>query len=1427
VRSHAKASSVGSVWIAAAFALALSFAFLLISVAPASAAVGHSVLRTFSTGPNTDPRAIATDSTGNVYVVEVGASRIDKFAASGSRASFSGSASYIGESSLTGTSLGPLDIANWNDVGIAVDRTGAQSDGTIYVAFADNTPGGNLLRFDPTGVFRARAYQQFDYYCGAAIDQTTGAVYRTNQGVAVRFPTPSSGFTSDGTLNVGGCAIAADSAGAVYMGSSPVRKFDASQFGAASPVSSAELPVAASALAVDPDSGDVLANDGGRIVVFDAAGAQQGAAFGDLSNSRGVTTDPDGNVLATDSAGGVFVYGPNEVQLPIATTGGSNNVTTDSAEVEGSVDPDGAGNITACEIRFGEDSGYADGSAPCTPGGPISSPSAVNATLTGLVSGTTYHYRVFVTNANGTQMASSEQTFTTLNAIEGVTAEGATAVQKDSATLTGSYTGDGQEAHYFFEWGATTAYGHTTPVPPGAVAGNGSGTQNVAPVQISGLRGSTIYHYRLVVSDPDGISRSQDASFTTPAAVSNLTADVPTAATETSADLRASFDGDGTYATSYYFEWGPTPSYGNVAPVPPGNTVPAGNGRIDVPPVTIAGLEGGSTYHFRVVASNAAGTSTSADTVFKTAEAPVIGNVGSRDVTAVAAELVAEINPRYGQTSYQFEWGPTATYGNSTPVPAGDAGSAGANVPVSAPVEGLTPGVTYHFRLVATNQYGTTPSPDQTFGFYPPACPNAQLRQETRSNDLPDCRAYELVTPNFAQGALIVPSTGPNTGLATSPARLSYSTTFGTFPESSGEPTNLGADLFVSTRTDSGWAQRYIGLPGSKTLYMGGPPKTAQVLPQLTWGPTDYQLGTQASPQMDRIIDYDQGWPYGGTPGGSQRGNPSNAPYVWNSTTGSLLGRWPSNLSSVSGGEDFAGIPQASTDFSHFVFNSNVVFAANGEASEQKILCCSGLPGPPPASSVYDNDLGAGTVALASVKKDGTPFKGHVWDVSDDGTHILMAEEAVWPPKSGFPEIAGPLYLRVSDAPATTYEIAPGRHISYIGSTAAGSTVYLTSSEQLTPDDTDSSRDLYVWRQSEPNSLTRVSAGSGGAGNSDSCTPTGGWTTKCDVGIAGGFWIEEGPPTTFSNGAKPPTENDNFIAAKTGDIYFVSPELLAGAKGEADEVNLYLFRAGTVRFVGTLNPGSCNCAKGALSRMQVTPDGSHMALVTPAHLTGYDSGAHAEMYTYDPQGGRTRCVSCRPDGLPPVSDVEGSLNGLYLTNDGRVFFSTKDPLVPRDTNEGEDVYEYAEGKAQLISTGTGTEPEVILGIGFTEPGLVSVSANGTDVYFSTYSNLVTQDHNGGDIKIYDARTGGGFPAEIAEPNCAAADECHGPSSNAPTLPPDRTSANLGAPRNAKAHKAKKKHHKAKKHKARKHKKKRAGKPTRKTDNAKQGGKHHG
>ena len=227
-----------------------------------------------------------------------------------------------------------------------------------------------------------------------------------------------------------------------------------------------------------------------------------------------------------------------------------------------------------------------------------------------------------------------------------------------------------------------------------------------------------------------------------------------------------------------------------------------------------------------------------------------------------------------------------------------------------------------------------------------------------------------------------------------------------------------------------------------------------------------------------------------------------------------------------------------------------------------------------------------------------------------------------------------------------------------------------------------------------------------------------------------------------------------------------------------------------------------------MGRLQVTPDGRFAAFVTTSRITAYDNRGFAEMYRYDAETEKVQCVSCRPDGSAPHDDVLGSEGGRFLADDGRVFFDTTEPLEPRDTNAGingvsgkpvgSDVYEFVDGRPQLISSGTRTDE---VGGAGSSPGLYGVSADGVDVYFGTTDTLVGQDRNGEQLKFYDARTNGGFSFVPPPAPCASADECHGPPTVPPAPLPGGTGARLGASGNARrAHK--RKHHKRKHHKSR-------------------------
>jgi hypothetical protein len=286
------------------------------------------------------------------------------------------------------------------------------------------------------------------------------------------------------------------------------------------------------------------------------------------------------------------------------------------------------------------------------------------------------------------------------------------------------------------------------------------------------------------------------------------------------------------------------------------------------------------------------------------------------------------------------------------------------------------------------------------------------------------------------------------------------------------------------------------------------------------------------------------------------------------------------------------------------------------------------------------------------------------------------------------------------------------------------------------------------------------------------------------------------------------------MASEAGDIYFYTPEQLDGSRGILGKQNLYVLRGdGTVHFVATFEPSSVP------TRMNVSPDGSHMAMLSEAKLTSYDNAGLAQMYTYDAETRAIQCVSCPPSGDAATDDAEASQNGIFMTADGRTFFATKQALVDRDANGIKDVYEFVAGRPQLISTGTGeVESEGFKG----EIGLVGVSLDGTDAFFSTHETLVPEDENGSYLKFYDARTSGGFAVVKQPAPCAAADECHGGESAPPAQPVIGTGAQLGGSGNAQPvhRKVKRKRCKGKKTSA-----KRCGKKRHRSGGGRQGGGH--
>jgi phosphodiesterase/alkaline phosphatase D-like protein len=191
---------------------------------------------------------------------------------------------------------------------------------------------------------------------------------------------------------------------------------------------------------------------------------------------------------------------------PAATTGSSSNLAQSSATVAGTVNPNGTD--TSYHFDYGTSTSYGS-STPATGAGAGTADVPVTANLTGLSSGTTYHYRVVAVSSAGTTNG-ADQTFTTTTPPT-VTVGEPTRVTQTSAGLNGSVNPEGQATTYYYRYGTTNAYGLQT-----SPASAGSGKSPVAVhVTLHGLTSNATYHYQLVATNAGGTTFGPDQTVTT------------------------------------------------------------------------------------------------------------------------------------------------------------------------------------------------------------------------------------------------------------------------------------------------------------------------------------------------------------------------------------------------------------------------------------------------------------------------------------------------------------------------------------------------------------------------------------------------------------------------------------------------------------------------------------------------------------------------------------------------------------------------------------------------------------------------------------------------------------------------------------------------------------------------------------------------
>jgi DNA-binding beta-propeller fold protein YncE len=825
-------------------------------------------------------------------------------------------------------------------------------------------------------------------------------------------------------------------------------------------------------------------------------------------------------------------------------------------------------------------------------------------------------------------------------------------------------------------------------------------------------------------------------------------------------------------------------------------------------PTEASCLKPETTYYFRAIATNPDGEAIGEKAEFTTLPPLEINAVWSSDVGTDTARLHAEVNPLGIHAGAYFEYiAEGADYQEhgfehaiSVPDPAHplDFGSGEAPKAGVSQIYPLEPGTTYHYRLVAEDGY--FPALTSVIGTFttlalPGAgeegCPNQAFRAGP-SAALPDCRAYEMVTPLDKNNGDVI-TRGNHVGY---PTYLDQSSTEGAgFTYSSyrafGEPEGAPfTNQYLAARHErgqagEGWQTAAIDPPRGKQFRLEFESTYKAFSADLSNG----WFLQESEPTLDPCA-----------PAGFDdlyRRDGSGALQALNCTA----------VEHVEPLEFLPEIQGFSADGSRSVFRANA--ALTPEASKAK------TPAGLPIYQVYES-TGAGQLRLISTLPDGSPsgadssagtsssranspagffnfnrFGSLTNAVSEDGTRVF------WSASKGGED--GPIYLR-TNADKAQSKIEAGQCTQ-----AAARACTIAVSETV-------SKEPAYFQAANPQgtkALFTISAGP----------------------LQGNLY-------EFDSEAQPPASQliaegvQAHILGASADlsrIYYAST--VASAQQQAEgalegKPNVYLAKDGTSRFIATLtsgsgatdvrNPfGSPNHGTPIYRTARVSADGESLAFMSNSkqlseQSAGYDntdaqSGEpDAEVYLYDAGAGEgkgaLRCVSCNPSGARPsggretpggnadekfsvaarVPTFENQLyQPRYLSDDGkRVFFDSYEGLVLTDTNGKQDVYEWEAGgsgscsseRRSYVPASQGCLSLLSSGQSPADSEFLDADPSGANAFFTTAEGLVPQDY--GLVDLYDARIDGGFPQPPATPPVCEGEACQSP----PEAPNDPTPA---------------------------------------------------
>jgi hypothetical protein len=871
----------------------------------------------------------------------------------------------------------------------------------------------------------------------------------------------------------------------------------------------------------------------------------------------------------------------------------------------------------------------------------------------------------------------------------------------------------------------------------------------------------------------------------------------------------------------------------------------AAEGTSGQPVTQTAGeLTGNTTYHVRLVAHSTAGTSISSEEMFTTLTGPPdISQTAATDISATEATLHATIHPE-GQPSatYRFEYGPTTSYGTSVPYGEGTIGSTPTQA--SEHITGLTPATTYHFRVTASNGIGApTATADQTFTTYTSSqpssgCPNEQVRKESDVNpatgvpfstQLPECRAYEMVSPPLKNGAPISSGYVTGTGSAVSVLGPEGSTVLirstGIWPGAEQSANNelwetdaVEGVQYRVTRGASGWGFK-PEIPSASQLREVRSfilPNAADMSPNGIWlgagfapaeqylGGSGEQVGGLASDGNLYLLEpdgalaeigpsvpvSDRGPRPPGTLGGAVGALAHGASTDLSTVLFGLHSfRWPFDQTKTSNQNSL----DHKTDLSYEI-PSLYEYIGTGHAGEgTDVPTLVGVDN----TGTLISQCGTVEAGYAGGEGEGSS-KGEAREgyldepedrvISAGGSTVLFTaltageacnQSSIEGPGTG--PAVDQLFARVGEA-GTEAKVGGAVTVNVAGrtecATATVDSCNVTEAPHYQGASTDGSKVFFTSEQPE-----LVKGDTDTTNNLYECRLPG----------------DSGKPLTRVAPINPCPElvrvslplsgsaEVQSVAAVSQDgshVYFVAKGVLSGENAEHNsptvgQDNLYVWEEGRTAFIATLPSAAFK-----LGEVQATPGGEQLVFTSSADLTPDDTSTVAQVFLYEAQHEALIRVSkgqhgynddgnttTNPASISNAASVEGRRT---ISEDGsEVVFESNEALTEQVHGGLHNVYLWRGGNVYLISDGTPAGDRARNNYA----GLVGIDASGQNVFFTTEAQLVGQDTD--ELSdLYDARIDGGFPAPKV--NECVGEACQGTFSAPPAPLPAGSLSSSGA-----------------------------------------------